>query len=123
ENTGECFSRLENYVRQYFDLDVPYYSWSSQYYEPADGFPYIGKMPGSNGRIYVATGFRGNGMMFGTLSSQIITNLIINDNSKYEKLFDPGRVEITAGFVNFAKENAAVVYDFIKDKLTREKIQ
>uniref|UniRef100_UPI0026260580 FAD-dependent oxidoreductase n=1 Tax=uncultured Chryseobacterium sp. TaxID=259322 RepID=UPI0026260580 len=123
ENTGECFSRLENYVRQYFDLDVPYYSWSSQYYEPADGFPYIGKMPGNNGRIYVATGFRGNGMMFGTLSSQIITDLIVNGNSKYEKLFDPGRVEITAGFVNFAKENAAVVYDFIKDKLTREKIQ
>lgn len=123
ENTGECFSRLENYVRQYFDLDVPYYSWSSQYYEPADGFPYIGKMPGNNGRIYVATGFRGNGMMFGTLSSQIITDLIVNGNSKYEKLFDPGRVEITAGFVNFAKENAAVVYDFIKDKLTKEKIQ
>lgn len=123
EDTGECFTRLENYVRQYFDLDIPYYSWSSQYYEPVDGLPYIGKMPGSNGRTYIATGFRGNGMMFGSLSSQILTDLIVNGSSKYEKLFDPGRIKVGAGFTNFVKENAEVVFDFVKDKLTREYIR
>lgn len=122
ENTGECFSRLENYVREYFDVETPYFSWSSQYYEPVDGFPYIGKLPGSNGRIFVATGFRGNGMIFGTISSQIISDLILLGTSKYEKIFSPSRIKPIAGFADFAKENTAVAIDFIKDKLFAEKI-
>jgi len=122
ENTGECFSRLENYVRRYFDVETTCYSWSSQYYEPADGFPYIGKLPGSSGKIFTATGFRGNGMIFGTISSQIITDLIIKGNNKYETLFSPSRIKPAAGFTDFVKENAVVAYDFIKDKLFADKI-
>lgn len=122
EDTGTCFSNLENYVRKYFDVGAAAYSWSSQYYEPVDGFPYIGKLPGSKGNIFTATGFRGNGMIFGTISSQIITGLIINENSKYEKLFDPGRIKPVAGFTNFVKENTSTLTDFVKDKLFKEKI-
>ncbi len=122
ENTGECFSRLENYVRKYFNVGTARYSWSSQYYEPTDGFPYIGKLPGSKGKIFTATGFRGNGMIFGTISSQIITDLIVTGGSKYESMFSPSRIKPIAGFTEFVKENAVVAYDFIKDKLFAEKI-
>ncbi len=122
EDTGECFSRLENYVRKYFDVETAYYSWSSQYYEPTDGFPYIGKLPGSSGRIFTATGFRGIGMIFGTISSQILSDLIVTGSSKYENVFSPSRIKPIAGFADFVKENAVVAYDFIKDKLFAEKI-
>ncbi|GEN74546.1 FAD-dependent oxidoreductase [Chryseobacterium hagamense] len=122
EDTGECFSRLENYVRKYFDVETAYYSWSSQYYEPTDGFPYIGKLPGSKGKVYAATGFRGNGMIFGTISSQIISDLITDGSSKYENVFNPSRIKPIAGFTSFVEENAVVAYDFIKDKLFKEKI-
>ena len=122
ENTGECFSSLENYVRDYFDVETAVYSWSSQYYEPADGLPYIGKMPGSNGKVYVSTGFSGNGMIFGTITSNILSELIINGSNRYEKLFDPGRIKPIAGFSNFVKENITVAADFIKDKIFVEKI-
>ncbi|RMZ59491.1 FAD-dependent oxidoreductase [Chryseobacterium nematophagum] len=122
ENTGECFSRLENYVRQHFNVETAYYSWSSQYYEPVDGFPYIGKLPGNNGKIFTATGFRGNGMIFGTISSQILTDLIILGKSKYEEIFSPSRIKPIAGFSNFVKEGSEVVFDFMKDKLFTEKI-
>lgn len=123
EDTGECFSRLENYVRKYFDVETAYYSWSSQYYEPTDGFPYIGKLPGSKGKAYTATGFRGNGMIFGTISSRIISDLIINGNSKYENIFNPSRIKPIAGFTSFVEENAVVAFHFIKDKLFKEKIK
>lgn len=122
EDTGECFSRLENYVRKYFNVETVYYSWSSQYYEPVDGLPYIGKLPGSKERIFVATGFRGNGMIFGTLSSQIIRDLIVIGNSKYQDLFNPLRIKPIAGFSDFVKENATVAFDFVKDKIFAEKI-
>lgn len=123
EDTGECFAKLENYCRKYFDLDMVEYSWSSQYYEPADGLPCIGKLPGSKARIYVATGFRGNGMPFGSLSSAILTDLIIQGKSKYEKLFNPSRFRPVAGFSTFVKENASVVRDMIVDKITMDHIK
>ncbi|KMQ68940.1 oxidoreductase [Chryseobacterium sp. FH2] len=122
DDTGECFSKLENYVRKYFDVDLAVYSWSSQYYEPVDGMPYIGKLPGSNGHIYVSTGFRGNGMIFGTITSQILSDLIINGANKYENLFNPARIKPIAGFSNFIKEGISVAMDFIKDKVFVEKI-
>nr|WP_126358577.1 FAD-dependent oxidoreductase [Chryseobacterium gleum] len=123
EDTGECFSRLENYVREYFDVETVYYSWSSQYYEPVDGLPYIGKLPGSKGRIFVATGFRGNGMIFGTLSSQILHDLIVTGESKYGDLFNPSRIKPVAGFSDFVKENTTVAFDFVKDKIFKDKIE
>ena len=51
EDTGVRFSNLENYVREHFNVGAAAYSWSSQYYEPVDGMPYIGKLPGSKGNI------------------------------------------------------------------------
>lgn len=122
ENTGECFSRLENYVRQYFDVETVYYSWSSQYYEPVDGFPYIGKLPGSKGKVFTATGFRGNGMIFGTITAQILTDIIVHGKSKYEEIFSPSRIKPVAGFTEFVKETVEVACDFVKDKITAEKI-
>ncbi len=122
DDTGECFSKLENYVREHFDVETTYYSWSSQYYEPVDGFPYIGKLPGTEERIFVATGFRGNGMIFGTLSSQILYDLIVIGKSKYEHLFSPSRIKPIAGFSDFVKENATVAFDYIKDKIFVERI-
>ena len=121
DDTGQCFSILENYVREYFDVDLVKYSWSSQYYEPVDGLPYIGKLPGTK-NIFTATGFRGNGMMFGTLSSKVISDLILTGSSEYERLFDPSRVDPIAGLTEFVKENVSVAGDFIKDKLFMEKI-
>lgn len=122
DDTGECFSKLENYVRRYFDVEAIKYSWSSQYYEPVDGLPFIGILPGSDGRIFTATGFRGNGMMFGSLSSLIITDLIMQGSNPYTNLFSPSRIEAVAGFRNFVKEQAAVINDYVKDKLFAEKV-
>jgi len=122
DDTGECFSRLENYVREHFDVDTAVYSWSSQYYEPVDGLPYIGVLPGSQGKVYTATGFRGNGMIFGTITSQILGDLILKGSNKYKNLFNPKRIKPITGFNNFVKEQAAVVMDFAKDKIFAEKV-
>ncbi|KQS91684.1 FAD-dependent oxidoreductase [Chryseobacterium sp. Leaf394] len=122
EDTGVCFSNLENYIRSHFSLGPAVYSWSSQYYEPVDGLPYIGKLPGSNGNVFTATGFRGNGIVFGTLSAHIISDLIAEKENKYAKLFNPGRIRPVEGFGNFVKESASALTDFVKDKLFTQKI-
>jgi Rieske Fe-S protein len=122
ENTEQCFRNLESYVRKYFDVDTIAYKWSSQYYVPADGLPYIGHLPGNRENIYCATGFNGNGMIFGTLSGSILCDLIVKGKSKYKDLFSPARVKPVAGFTNFIKEAADVVGHLIGDKFTAESI-
>ncbi len=49
ENTEACFRRLESHVRSFFEVAEVSYKWSSQYYEPTDGLPYIGHLPGHPG--------------------------------------------------------------------------
>ena len=61
-------------------------------------------------------------MMFGSLSAQILTDLIVTGESKYKTIFDPARIKPVAGFADFVKENVTVAVDFIKDKLFAEKI-
>lgn len=122
EDTGACFSELENYCRQYFAIDQIVFSWSSQFYEPADGLPAIGVLPGSDGRVFVATGFSGNGMPFGSIAARILTELISTGESRYADLFQPNRFKPGAGFVSFIKENATVVKDMIVDKLAMKRI-
>ncbi|WP_313260673.1 FAD-dependent oxidoreductase [Sphingobacterium sp.] len=123
DDTGACFSRLEDHCRKHFPVDQVEYAWSSQYFEPIDGLPSIGVLPSSDGRIYVATGFRGNGMTFGSLSSGILTDLITEGASKYKEIFDPKRFKPNAGFSNLLKENATVLKDLLVDKIWMERVR
>lgn len=121
DNTGHVFTELEAYLRHYFDIDEIAYRWSSQYYESVDGLPYIGKMPGRE-RVYAATGYIGNGLVFGTLAGKVISTLINEGKTPYEELFDPSRIKIVAGFAKFVKENADVIAQFVEKKLSFEQI-
>lgn len=123
ENTSKCFKTLEAYVRKYFDVDRVAFKWSSQYFIPADGLPYIGILPGGGENIYTATGFNGNGMILGTIAGRIISDLIITGENKYKELFSPSRVKPVAGFINFVKEAADVVGHLITDRFNTEKIK
>lgn len=122
ENTDHCFRKLESYINKYYSVESIAYKWSSQYFEPVDGLPYIGHLPGNRENVYTATGFGGNGMIFGTLSAIILHDLIITGNSKYKHLFNPSRIKPVVGFSNFVKEAADVVAHFIGDKLATVKI-
>ncbi|MEO6818531.1 MAG: FAD-dependent oxidoreductase [Ginsengibacter sp.] len=121
EDPESCFTNLENYVGQYFDVDEITYRWSSQFYTPVDGLPFIGKEPGQD-HIFWATGYDGNGMTFGTLSAMMIRDLILEKENKYEKLFEPSRFNVAAGIRDTLKENADAVFHLIGDKFRAEKI-
>ena len=123
ENTQACFRRLESYVKTYFEVDEIAFRWSSQYFEPADGLPYIGRLPGHEDNVFVATGFGGNGMIYGSLAALIFSDMMQNKKSPYEELFAPGRVKPIAGFSNFVKEAADVVKELVTGKFGIETIR
>jgi glycine/D-amino acid oxidase-like deaminating enzyme/nitrite reductase/ring-hydroxylating ferredoxin subunit len=112
ENTEHRFLELESHIREHFDVKEINYRWSSQYYEPADGLPYIGHIPGHPKGIYVATGFGGNGMTYSSVAAITLKEILLNEESKYAGLFNPNRIKPVAGFTNFIKHNADVVKQF-----------
>jgi Rieske Fe-S protein len=109
ENTSMCFTRLEAYGRKYFDIGEVAFRWSSQYFEPADGLPYIGHLPGHEEHFYVATGYSGNGIPLGTLSAILLCDMLTGSDNPLHEVLDPNRIKPVAGFVNFVKEAADVV--------------
>ncbi len=120
-NTDQVFREQEAFLRTIFDIESIDYRWSSQYFEPSDGLPYIGLLPGHD-NIFVGTGYSGNGITLGSLAAKIICELITHGSSKFEKLFNPSRIKPIAGFTEFVKENLDVVSQFIGKRLSYEKV-
>ncbi|MDB5139610.1 MAG: dependent oxidoreductase [Mucilaginibacter sp.] len=118
EDPEKAFADLETYVRKHYPVSSVKYKWSSQYYIPVDGFPYIGQMPGAADGIFCATGYNGNGMMLGTIAGKILSDLVTGEDSKYAAVFSPSRIKPIAGFTEFVKENADAAYHFVADHLS-----
>ncbi|MDO3643222.1 FAD-dependent oxidoreductase [Mucilaginibacter sp. L3T2-6] len=116
EDPEKAFAELEKYARKYYNISSIKYRWSSQYYVPVDGFPYIGQMPFTADGIYCATGYNGNGMMLGSIAGKILSDLVCGKENKYADVFSPSRVKPIDGFTEFAKENADAAYHFVSDR-------
>lgn len=122
-NTNGSFLKLESHVRSYFKVEEIAYQWSSQFYEPVDGLPYIGHLPGNPENVFVATGFSGNGMTYSHVAALILRGLILNHESPYSQLFSPTRVKPLAGFAEFVKHNADVVKQFVGKYFGKDELQ
>jgi glycine/D-amino acid oxidase-like deaminating enzyme/nitrite reductase/ring-hydroxylating ferredoxin subunit len=112
-NTNGCFLKLESHIRSHFNVSQVISQWSSQYFEPVDGLPYIGHLPGNPENVFVATGYGGNGMTYSHVAAITIKAMILNEKAKYEELFRPDRIKPVAGFTEFVKHNADVVKQFV----------
>ncbi len=82
----QSFEKLINYVKEYYEVEDIKYKWSSQYYVPTDGLPYVGQIPFYSKGILCATGYNGNGMMLGTISGKILSDLVLNKKNKFSDL-------------------------------------
>jgi glycine/D-amino acid oxidase-like deaminating enzyme/nitrite reductase/ring-hydroxylating ferredoxin subunit len=118
DDPEKAFADLEKYVRKYYKVSSVKYRWSSQYYIPVDGFPYVGQIPFEADGIYCATGYNGNGMMLGTISGKILADIVLGIKNRYEDIFSTSRIKPIDGFTEFVKENADVAYHFIADRLS-----
>lgn len=123
ENTKECFDRLEEYVNKHFEVSDIISKWSSQYFEPADGLPYIGGLPGAKENILVATGYGGNGMTYSHIAATTLRSIIFGEENPGIELFNPKRIKPVAGFVSFLSHNVDVVKQFAGKWIGTEKLQ
>ena len=116
DDPAEAEARLERWVRARFDVGEIVHRWSSQVYEPIDGLPFIGEsLLGRD--VWVATGFSGDGLVWGTFAAQVLAAHLTGQEHPYARLLDARRVDVKAGTKDFLKENADVAKRFVADRL------
>jgi glycine/D-amino acid oxidase-like deaminating enzyme/nitrite reductase/ring-hydroxylating ferredoxin subunit len=112
------FTRLEQWTRERFPMiERVEYRWSGQVMEPVDYMAYIGRNPGGDQHIYVATGDSGNGMTHGTIAGIILNELIQGRKHQWARLYDPSRVKLRST-PEYLKENLNVAEQY-KDWFTK----
>ena len=113
EDTGKCFDHLERRIKKLLPEIAITHRWSGQVIETNDGLPYIGP---TAERQYIATGFAGNGMTFGTLSAMMFADYVTGEKNPWAELFDAGRTKIKGGLWNYLKENKDYPYYLVRDR-------
>lgn len=113
EDTPGRFKRLERRLQRLFPAARIEHRWSGQVIETHDGLPYIGQ---TAERQFVATGFAGNGLTFGTLGAMLICDRILGNDNPWADLFDVNRPPLRGGIWNYLTENFDYPYYLLKDR-------
>lgn len=109
----ERFRQLEQTLMAWWPRAQPYARWSGQVIETYDRLPFIGE---TAERQFVATGFAGNGMTFGTVGAMMARDAITGIPNPWTDLFSPQRKTLSAGW-EYVKENFDYPYYMVKDRL------
>ncbi len=105
---------LERFAKQHFDIKSVDFRWGGQHYRPADLLPYIG--PVSKGsKEYIATGFSTDGLVYGTLSGMIISDLIRGHENKWYHFYSANRHHPLKSAPKFIEENVNVAKQYLND--------
>jgi glycine/D-amino acid oxidase-like deaminating enzyme/nitrite reductase/ring-hydroxylating ferredoxin subunit len=112
-DTTRCYRLLERAFRGLMPQVEIAHRWSGQVIETNDGLPYIGE---TSPRQFVATGFGGNGMTFGTLGGLMASDALEGRRNPWGELFDVGRTKVRGGTWDYLKENLDYPYYLARDR-------
>ncbi len=124
--TPDRFADLEAYARARLDVAEVVHRWSHEFFETADGLPYVGHVPGMK-RTLIATGFSGVGLTLGTLSGRLMADLTVHHDdlpaqggdyhNPLADALDPARIKPLASAVEAAKGLGYMAGHAVADKL------
>lgn len=118
-NTEACYSSLEKALCRLLPKAKIDRRWSGQVIETSDGLPFIGQVADHQ---YVATGYAGNGLTFGTAAGMIIRDAITGAENPWGDLFDPRRKATSSSALRtLVEENVDYPLHFVADRLRQSK--
>ena len=108
DDGDERFAELYRWTRKRFPMIGRIeFCWSGHIVEPTDTVAFIGRMPLSEGNVFVVTGDSGQGMTHGTIAGMLLTDLIQGRRNEWANLYDPARLTSIAT-IDFLNENLNV---------------
>jgi len=115
EDQEDRFRKLEVRLQTLLPEAKVDHRWSGQVVETNDGLPFLGEI---SDRQFVATGFAGNGMTFGTLAATMACDAAQARKNPWRGLFDVHRKKNWGGAWDYVRENLDYPYYMIKDRLS-----
>ena len=113
DDPERCYAEVESWLTRIAPHAKVTERWSGQVLETPDSLPIIGTVAE---RQFVATGFAGNGMTFGTLAAMMARDLITGVANPWQHLFDADRSIIARGPWKYLTENIDYPYYLIRDR-------
>jgi Rieske Fe-S protein len=114
--TQKAYARLWARLKKIVPEARVDHRWSGQVICTPDGLPYIGE---NAERQFIATGFCGNGITFGTVAAIMARDWATGTKNPWTDLFAVDRKKIKGATWNYLRENKDYPYYMIKDRLTR----
>ena len=114
-DTEKRFASLENTLLKFVPQAKVDRRWSGQVIETNDGLPYMGE---TAEKQFVATGYSGNGMTFGTVAAMMARNAALGQKNPWQDLFSVNRKKLRGGTWDYVKENLDYPYYMLKDSLS-----
>lgn len=106
---------LAQRVRWQFPDALISHRWLGQVIETDDGLPFIGEHAE---REFIATGFAGNGVTFGTVAAMMARDAFLGRANPWKDLFRPDRKPFHGGLWRYVTENLDYPRYFVRDRLT-----
>jgi len=119
DDTERSFARLQQYTTDLWSAHPLRHRWSGQIIESIDGLPYIG----GAGKLYVSTGYAGQGMTFGTLGAMIVSDLITGRENAFADLFDWKRIHARGAVKDFVAENVDFPKRIVVDRIANRDVE
>jgi glycine/D-amino acid oxidase-like deaminating enzyme/nitrite reductase/ring-hydroxylating ferredoxin subunit len=120
-NPEQSVRALQDYARKHFRVQAIEQHWSAEFFEPADGVPYIGKAPGLE-NIYIGAGYSGTGLTYGTAAGALLADLVQGLEPPLAKVVTPSRVKPIAAAKGLLAENLGVAKQLVADRFAGETI-
>ncbi|MEX1229541.1 MAG: FAD-dependent oxidoreductase [Planctomycetaceae bacterium] len=118
----EPFHQLESYARGRFSVQAIEQRWSAEFFEPADGLPFIGRVPLTK-HLHVGTGYSGVGLTFGTLAGQLLADILLDRSSDLAEILSPSRLKPIAAGGALLSENLNAARHYLMDRFRGESIE
>src|SRR5436309_7252878 len=116
KKTEKAYARLWRRLNKIIPDAQVDHRWSGQIISTPDGLPYIGE---NSERQFVATGYCGNGITFGTVAAMMARDWITERKNPWTDLFAADRKKIKGATWNYLRENKDYPYYMIKDRVAR----
>lgn len=106
----EAEKSLQQYVHNRYEVEEIVCKWSAELYEPVDGLPIIGRVPGKK-NVWIATGFSGIGLTWGPAAAKLIADQIHGKPTLLENELSPSRFGV-GGLLIMVQEQMASIANF-----------
>ena len=98
-------------------LEATDYRWSGQIVMSADGLPYVGRNSLSS-RVFVATGYGGNGITQGTLAAMVLADEVCGLANPFAELLQATRIKPIASAKAVVSENVDFPSHLFGDRMS-----